>query len=479
VLDSAAPQPHPQEDPNETRRTARADLRALLERLVGQPAVLHCVVLPESATEALTPDTGLGVSQLNELLLLLGFDRVTRSFFQYLVDGTLDYSDGSAIKSFDALEEGVNRFRQLGLLHYGNVKHAFKVFSRDEDLLQYAVERLRPVGADHFRTRNRPILDIRPIAAERTFYLGYLVERELAKRLEMNPEDAVAKQQERDRLEVVEIGKANQTAYLASDHLDVYVATSMRQRHEFLAVNKLTRAIFAHPDLASLNLRYFDPTQAYCKDRIDKGLSEALMLRRARCTIYLAQETDTLGKDSELASTLAQGKPVVAFVPSVDDTFTDCLLEDLRAVYPDQGPIELMLGQLQLFESSAAWTDACVRDWLQAPNRAQIEAVRARLHRAVVRHYDQRAENLQKAHPLAVQVHLETGVANGVLVVRTVDDCAALVRNIVTKNLEFRLTEESGAVVLREATSNSVFRIETGDLMLTNAFWNFYLAPVE
>ena len=47
-----------------------------------------------------------------------------------------------------------------------------------------------------------------------------------------------------------------------------------------------------------------------------EGLAEALMLRRAACTIYFAQENDTLGKDSELASTLAQGKPVIAFVPA-------------------------------------------------------------------------------------------------------------------------------------------------------------------
>lgn len=39
------------------------------------------------------------------------------------------------------------------------------------------------------------------------------------------------------------------------------------------------------------------------------------MLKRARCTIYMAQETDTFGKDSELATTLAQGKPVIVFCP--------------------------------------------------------------------------------------------------------------------------------------------------------------------
>ena len=57
-----------------------------------------------------------------------------------------------------------------------------------------------------------------------------------------------------------------------------------------------------------------DAVLKYCEDRIDKGLSEALMLKRAKCTLFLAQESDTLGKDSELASTLAQGKPVIAYV---------------------------------------------------------------------------------------------------------------------------------------------------------------------
>ena len=76
--------------------------------------------------------------------------------------------------------------------------------------------------------------------------------------------------------------------------------------------------LMADPQLAALNLRHFDPTQAFTKDRVDKGLVESLMLKRAKCTVYSVQDTDTLGKDSELAATLAQGKPVIAYVPTVD-----------------------------------------------------------------------------------------------------------------------------------------------------------------
>src|SRR5262249_24060143 len=67
------------------------------------------------------------------------------------------------------------------------------------------------------------------------------------------------------------------------------------------------------------DVTFFDLTDSFASDRIDKGLLEALMLRRAGCTVYMVQETDTLGKDSELAATLALGKPVIAYVPNTVD----------------------------------------------------------------------------------------------------------------------------------------------------------------
>jgi hypothetical protein len=212
--------------------------------------------------------------------------------------------DGASFRSFEQLEAGVERFRQIGLLH-GNVKYAFKELSRDPDALGSQLDLMRPVPADRFIARHDPISPIKAIPADQTYYLGYIIERDLRKRLESEPDNEQARREEHQRQSVVQIGKANHEAYLTSDHLDVYVATSMRQRHEYLAVNRLASEIFNHSDLRELKLRWFDPTQAYCGDRIDKGLAEALMLRRAKCTIYLAQETDTLGKDSELASTLA------------------------------------------------------------------------------------------------------------------------------------------------------------------------------
>lgn len=453
------------------------ELRSLLESLVGQKAVLD-VRLPELAVHVLGSSSGLGYSQLNELLLLLGFDRVDYSFFQFLVDGTTEYKDGVSFKSFDELRAAVERFRQIGLLQ-GNVKYAFKELSGNPEALAIQVDRMRPVPIERFAARHAPIRPIKAISPDLTYYLGYVIEGALNARLEANPEDTDALSEDRQRLAIVEMGKANHEAYLASDHLDVYVATSMRERHEYLAVNRLASEIFNHAELTPLNLRWFDPTQAYCKDRIDKGLAEALMLRRAKCTIYMAQETDTLGKDSELASTLAQGKSVIAFVPAVEPGYAKNLIDTLCDAYPKRSRIDLMLEQLKVFDAAAAWKDRTVRKWLDEPAAASEGEVEARLQAAVQKHYDSRYKMLRETHPLGIQVNLESGVANGVLVVRTVEACAKLVRAIVTRTMQFYTAEERGATVLRERISDCVFRLATHDLMLTNTFWNFYLEPSE
>jgi hypothetical protein len=117
---------------------------------------------------------------------------------------------------------------------------------------------------------------------------------------------------------VRQMATRNQNIYLTWDDMDVYFATSMRKRWEFEDLFDFVNGLVADPQLAGLGLRPFDPTQAFTKDRVAKGLVESLMLKRAKCTVYSVQDTDTLGKDSELAATLAQGKPVIAYVPTVD-----------------------------------------------------------------------------------------------------------------------------------------------------------------
>ena len=133
------------------------------------------------------------------------------------------------------------------------------------------------------------------------------------------------------------MARQNQDIYLTWDHMDVYFATSMRKKWEFEDLFDFVNGLMADPRLAALNLRHFDPTQAFTRDRVDKGLVESLMLKRAKCTVYSVQDTDTLGKDSELAATLAQGKPVIAYVPTVDiETRTHQLAQEDPSTVQDR-----------------------------------------------------------------------------------------------------------------------------------------------
>jgi hypothetical protein len=340
---------------------------------------------------------------------------------------------------------------------------------------------MRPRPVREFELRHEPVHRLEKIPGEDTYWLGYLVQREINEKLEENPGDPEALRQQQKWLEIVDIGKRNQEAYLASDHLDVYVATSMRRRHEYLQVSEWTQRIFDSEELAKLKLRWFDPTQAYCEERIDKGLSEALMLKRASCTLYFAQESDTLGKDSELASTLAQGKPVIAFVPESTEEAARRFLDLVYRSYgiqTDREKVDALLDQMKIFDPDSPWQDKDVRAWIDDPEAADPKVLEERLVGRIQTHYNKRASTLKKHHPLGIQVNLETGVANGVLVARTEKECAQLIHGVVTRSLEFEpQPEEIGGKIywlLREVRTRSICRVMTGDELLTNTFWNFY-----
>ena len=457
-------------------------IRTVLEDLTGQEASFDANV--EEAVGSVFARSGIGYSQLNELLLLYGYDRASYAFFCLLL-ALAGETAGTAFRSLECLRTGVDCFRIRAILRFGNVKHAFKYLAGlSEEGLTAEMNLFDARDESHFTKRHDPLVPIEPIPGDQTYYLGYLVKRAIDERLRQNPNDVETQRECTAREKVVAIGKRNHLAYLASDHMDVYVATSMRERHEYQMVNEVVKEVFSCPELAKLKIRWFDPTQAYCEDHIDKGLVEGLMLKRATCTLYLAQESDTLGKDSELASTLAQGKPVIAYIPSIkpdaQDSYVEQLLSMIKEGAPHTGEAELVLSQLRIFCPDAAWSDPQIQSWVVNPGSIDLVLAKRRLGDSIREHYDRRANTLKLSHPLGIQVHLETGVANGVLVARSASQCADLINRVLTNRLEFDLCEKEITgmqyLLLKERTSGSIFRVVTGDRFLTNVFWNFYLS---
>lgn len=459
---------------------------------------------------------GLTYERFNELLLLLEQDRVSEPFYKFF------FCERGPLKLED-LTKCVINFRGFAMLRYGNFRFAYKDLSIKS---QAQLARcLRPfcdqTAAIESRYRGRPsgALKIERIHRDQTWCLGYIAgikhdkeSKLLAELLNTSPHD-------KDTLELAERyrmlgdriattrakGLRNTDVYLTWDYMDVYVATSMRKQWDFEDVADFVVNIFADEQLRGMKLRYFDPTQSDCTSRIDKGLVEALMLKRASCTLYLVQESDTLGKDSELASTLAQGKPVIAFVPSLDvneyakkvKTFPLEFFKIRFRILQAEGIFEEPDLKQKVAEVDSHFVDT-VNEFLDAANEfsetqpftlweaKQLEFKKSlptfdRICKllAIAERYnfEKRATVLKSVHPLSLQVHLESGVANGVLVVRTVQECAEVLYNLLTNSLNFTIefNEREKSTVLRERISGSPFRAVTEYEKLANSFWNFYL----
>jgi len=413
----------------------------------------------------------LGCSQFNEIMLVLGYDRVSKDFFEYFF--------GEAVTSPRQLKEGVERFRKLAMLKFGNFKFAFKRISvKQRKMIEEAFKEFRfdETKLASFTQRRKPLLRIGEIKPEDAYYLGYIVEEQLRQERKQLSKSGRSTSEIDARIErMKEIrskGMRNHETYLISDHIDVYIATSMRYRHEFVAVSNFIRKLFGHEKLQKLNLRWYDPTQVYCRERIDKGLGEGLMLKRAKCTIYHAQESDTFGKDSELATTLAQGKPVICFVPNLEDKkdFTKWIENVLKL-----DNVDALLNIMKHYYPNGAWKDQKVRNWLERKSSPRQEEVFGMIYEKAREMYENRAKTLKEFHPLGLQANLTTGVANGVIVVRKVRECAELLHDVLAQKLEFEIEELPHIFVLREKKTGSVYRVVTKDPLLTNSFWNFYL----
>jgi hypothetical protein len=487
-------------------------------------------------------------SQFNELLLLVHKDRVEGPFFKYFWGNNC---------TIGAIPEGVLRFRKAAMLLYGNFVYGYRTLSKikeDATLQQTLGEVIRDPEEElkRFMSRRPKLLDVKKIDRELTPFVGYLSAGQIAaeyerckflsKALEQSTpstwsdfegslkmlageaehavlfeilnnyrtrysgpslgdfakflQGSLASLSALDQ-QVEDIRKratGNQNTYLTWDHMDVYFATSMRKALEYRDLYDFIDTLMDSSEFTNLGFRYFDPTQAYTVDRINKGLIEALMLKRARCTVYSVQDTDTLGKDSELASTLAQGKPVIAYVPRIDveqrkkDLEAEdpaVILERLRFVlYADEqlgkqlGPSDYSLVDTVQDASEQIWMslpDEVASKKLKDTLGADLEQFCRIIASSEARIYDKRAKTLTSSHPLAIQVNLETGVANGVLVVRSIPDCAKLLRRILLFDMDFTIENGKEMWYLREGISGCAYRVVTHDQKLSNCFWNFYL----
>lgn len=421
-------------------------------------------VLPSDDQVSLTFD------RFNQLMLACGRELASIRFYRYFFDSV------STIQDF---EDRIERFRVKAMWLFGNFQFAYKRLATvPEKKFDVLVKRTELSSGKEFFEREE-FLDIETIPEEDLGFLGYVSnstqklanleaatdmleellskggvgfadvlhnlgsdkQRKISAALAGESVEFPAEGSEglnvegltsmvsklgpqlksrRDRqVKAREIGLKNTQRYLTLPYLDVYVATSMRSDADFIEQHKFLLDLFRHSSIRDLKLRYFDPTISFDPDRIKKGLIECLMLRRANVTIYLAGPEDTMGKDSELAATLAQGKPVIVYV----------------AAEPRFVPVDTRKEPVDM---------------------------------------DRRANTFRVSHPLGLQIDAKTGVAHGIIVVRRIDQCASMLRKVLLHDLDFSIEHEGGNFLLMEKETKSVLRVVTDDAALSHSFWAYF-----
>ena len=213
-----------------------------------------------------------------------------------------------------------------------------------------------------------------------------------------------------------------------------------------------------------------------------------------------ARHRYSCGKDSELAATLAQGKPkIIAYIPIIEENARARQLQDedpatigerLRFVlYADekfaqflrtdeQQFVQGFRAKLEEFSNTLPFASVVrpgVSKRFQINSPFRIGTAFSNCCAIGAAHLRQRADTIKRHHPLGLQVNLATGVANGLLVARTIDECAELLRRILTRSMEFRIVETKEMWYLHEVLTDSIFRVVTKQKKVSNCFWNFYL----
>ena len=81
----------------------------------------------------------------------------------------------------------------------------------------------------------------------------------------------------------------------------------------------------------------------------------------------------------------------------------------------------------------------------------------------------------QNVHPLTRLIQFSTGVATGAIVSDKTYEISELLLRIFDNNMEYSLEKtRNGGLLLKEKMTDSVVRLQTGNKMLSKAFWNYY-----
>ena len=94
---------------------------------------------------------------------------------------------------------------------------------------------------------------------------------------------------------------------------------------------------------------------------------------------------------------------------------------------------------------------------------------------AITIDFEKRAKVFREVHPLALQVIRDTRVLNGILVVRSIESCAILVKSLIENKLNLVFDDsDPNNYILKEKETLSTIRVISKHRLIANAFKTYY-----
>lgn len=423
--------------------------------------------LEETLVSLFTKGIFLDRERVNIILSYWHLPPMSENFFNY-------YFKDILIKKEDIIN-GLNAFIKDALWYYGDLSIGYHDLISIDEINEYFENQKFQFDSFSKRLEWKLIVQISP---DLRGYLGYVSgERPQRQKNTLNSAELIVKIIDEHFEKIKDFSSEKATEFITDKVKESY--PNFKETLE--RVKEIEN--LANLDLFSSSaLQHNKEILKRTKDEIENLI---LLVDNLKTTGIRNQEQYLRNLESidvYVATSMRDDKEYLEMSEFVDKTFSNPKIKPLNLRYfdptlcycdsrIDKGIIECLLVR------SAKVTIYCAQEGDTFGKDSELAATLVQGKPAIVyvpegEAGNKRAEVFKEFHPLALQIGLYDGVARGVIVVRTPDECAEILYRILSNTLETNISYEQHGIVLREVLTGSALRVTTGWGLLSRTFWN-------
>lgn len=424
-------------------------------------------------------DTSISLAQLNQLLILSHEAGVSDGFFAYywksgkalhqvhpydvtkLPDYSSSFENTATIQSLQHLKWGLHRFYTDALLYFGNIREAYRALRQKdfEDLSNFF--KGKRFGTERLKARGQT-LSMQAIAKDDRYLIAELA----CKTYEPKAHDSLVRLLTDEFRRLKKAGaprivfrdlvgqKSSASVVPRQGELEFSIDEVLDEPIENEAaisakIQPLIKRFEAARKTALIN------TEQYISMIDDLDVYVATSMRTRADFRKMADFCETIFTHNKL-----KGYSLRYFDPTLS----------AASGHEDKGLIEcLMVKCAKILIYVAGERDSYGKDAEAAMALSQGKPV------IFFCDAETRSKFYREVHPLSRLIEFSTGIPVGAIVTDKLEDVVNIVDRVLTNDMEYKLEQgKPGHFQLKEKTTNSIVRLQTADLLLREAFWNYY-----